>query len=95
MIVYGFAKDYQYSNDGTFQIQVRIPSIHGPYQQQSGSKLTYVRDDELPWYASVLLPHLPVDGDVVMLESINTSRSSEYVVIGLTGGSYMNGATIQ
>ena len=94
MIVYGYAKDYKYANDGTLQIQVRIPSIHGPYTQQAGSKLSYVRDADLPWYTSILLPHLPLDGDVVMLQSLNESKSSNHVVIGLTGGSYLNGATI-
>lgn len=94
MIIYGYAKKYQYANDGTLEVQVRIPSIHGPYTQQAGSKLHYVRDSELPWYVSVLLPHLPNEGDVVMMESINSSKSSEYVVIGLTGGSYLNGAVI-
>ena len=94
MIIYGFAKDYQYANDGTFQVQVRIPSIHGPYKQQSGTKQPYVKDSDLPWLTSMLLPHLPNEGDVVMLESVNSSKSSEYVVIGLTGGSYLNGSII-
>ena len=93
MIIYGYAKDYQYTNDGTLKVKVRIPAIHGPYHQQS-SKGAYTRDSELPWYTSLLLPHLPVDGDVVMLESINASKSSEYVVIGLTGGSFNTNTSI-
>lgn len=93
MIIYGFAKDYHYSNDGTFEIKVRVPSIHGPYKQQS-SKQIYVSDDDLPWYTSILMPTLPSEGDVVMLESVSSSKSSEYVVIGLTGGSYQSGTSI-
>lgn len=93
MIIYGFAKDYHYSNDGTFEIKVRVPSIHGPYKQQS-SKQTYVSDDDLPWYTSILMPNLPSEGDVVMLESVSSSKSSDYVVIGLTGGSYQSGTSI-
>lgn len=93
MIAFGFAKAYNYLNDGTLQIQVRIPNIHGPYKQVSG-KGTYVRDEDLPWYTSVLLPHLPSVGEVVMLVSSNESKSSEYVCIGLTGGSYFNGTEL-
>jgi len=93
MIIYGYAKDYMYTNDGTFQVQVRIPNIHGPYKQGQG-KGTYTRDKDLPWFTSVLLPHLPIAGEVVMLESVNESKSSEYVVIGLTGGSYSAGVTL-
>jgi len=92
MIVFGFAKDYQYDGDGTLKIQVRIPSIHGPYRQQS-TKGIYTRDADLPWVPSVLLPSLPVEGDVVMLQSVNESKSAEFVSIGLTGGNYHNGST--
>lgn len=80
-------------NDGTLKIQVRIPSIHGPYKQESG-KGRYVLDEDLPWVTSVLLPHLPTTGEVVMLESVTSSMGSEYVCIGLTGGSYFNGSAI-
>ena len=31
MITFGYAKAYQYSNDGTLMIKVRIPSVHGAY----------------------------------------------------------------
>ena len=95
MIVYGFAKDYRFEGDGTLKIQVRIPSIHGPYNQAtSAGRNTYIRDTDLPWITSVLLPHLPSDGDVVMLQTINESRSSDMVCIGLTGGNYVSGAII-
>ena len=95
MVVFGFAKDYYYDNDGTLKIQVRIPSIDGPYMQtNSQSKRTYRRDADLPWYTSILLPHLPNDGDVVALMSINESKSSDFICIGLTGGSYTNGSII-
>lgn len=93
MIVYGFAMSYNYLNDGTLKIQVRIPNIHGPFKQVS-SKGTYTRDKDLPWYNSVLLPHLPTAGEVVMMESTNNSNGSDYVCIGLTGGSYYNGTEI-
>ncbi len=91
MVVYGYAKQYQYSNDGTLLIQVRIPSIHGPYDLSNAKGKTvrnYTRDSDLPWYRSVLLPHLPNEGEVVMLLSTNSSKSAGHVVIGLTGGSY-------
>lgn len=95
MIVYGFVKDYYYANDGTLKVQVRIPSIHGPYVQETpNSKNTYVRDSDLPWVTSVLLPHLPDEGEVVMLQSVNESKSAEYVCIGLTGGSYVTGTSV-
>ena len=93
MIVFGYVKQYSYTNDGTMQIQVRIPQIHGPYAQtDAGGKRirNYVRDDQLPWYPSLLLPHLPNEGEVVMLQSVNESKSADYVVLGLTGGSYYN-----
>ena len=82
MIVYGFAIAYNYVNDGTLKIKVRIPSIHGPFKQQSG-KSTYTKDEDLPWYTSVLLPHLPNAGEVVMLESTNSSLSSDLVCIAV------------
>ena len=94
MIVYGYAKSYRYANDGTLQVKVRIPAIHGPFVQQAGTKYSYTRDEDLPWYNSLLLPHLPMDGDVVMLQSVNEGKGSNQVVMGLTGGSYLNGATI-
>lgn len=93
MIVYGFAKDYTYDGDGTLKIKVRIPSAHGPYAQQA-SKGIYTRDKDLPWFTSMLMPSLPAEGDVVILQSINESKSSEFIVLGLTGGNYHNGARI-
>ena len=93
MIIYGFAKDYKYAGDGTLKIKVRIPSIHGPYKQVAG-KGRYTRDEDLPWVTSVLLPHLPNAGEVVMLASSNSSAGAQYACIGLTGGSYFNGTEI-
>ena len=93
MIVYGYVKQYSYMNDGTLSVQVRVPQIHGPYSQTDAGGKTirnYVRDEDLPWYPSLLLPHLPNEGEVVMLQSANDSKSAEYVVLGLTGGSYYN-----
>lgn len=95
MITYGYAKGYQYTNDGTLMVQVRIPTIHGAWGQSSYRGRTvhnYVLDSDLPWFQSVLLPHLPNDGDVVALSSIN-SADNEFLIIGLTGGSYYSGVT--
>ena len=93
MIVYGFAKNYTYDGDGTLKVQVRIPSIHGPYVQQM-TKGTYTRDKDLPWYTAMLMPNMPVDGDVVVLQSVNESRGSSFIIIGLTGGNYNNGSRL-
>lgn len=95
MITYGYAKDYYYTNDGTLMIKVRIPSIHGAYSQADYKGKTirnYVSDDSLPYYPSLLLQHLPTDGDVVALMSSNSSKNN-LLVIGLTGGSYDSGRT--
>ena len=92
MIVYGYAKGYQYRNDGTLLVQVRIPSMHGPYKQNDANGQTirnYVQDKDLPWYFSLLLPYLPKEGEVVALSSLD-SKNTNFIVIGLTGGSYYN-----
>lgn len=93
MIAFGFAKDYTYDGDGTLKVQVRVPNIHGPYRQVAG-KGVYTRDKDLPWYTSLLLPSFPAEGDVVALEAVNSSKSADFLVIGLTGGNYHNGARI-
>lgn len=93
MIIYGYVKQYSYLNDGTLSIQVRIPQIHGPYSQTDANGKTirnYVRDKDLPWYTSLLLPHLPNEGEVVALATTHDGKSADYIVIGLTGGSYYN-----
>ena len=93
MIVYGYAKSHKYTGDGTLMVQVRIPSIHGAFAQRNyGGKTIrgYVLDQDLPYYHSVLLPHLPNDGEVVALVSTN-DKNPEFLVVGLTGGSYYNG----
>lgn len=95
MVVYGYAKQYNYKGDGTLQIQVRIPTIHGPYalQDYRGKQIHgHVDDKDLPWYPSVLLPYLPTDGDVVALLATNAGVNA-FIVIGLTGGSYASGLT--
>lgn len=95
MITYGFAKQYMYAGDGTLMVQVRIPSIHGPYKQTNANGKTirnYVVDTDLPWYQSLLLPHLPNEGEVVALLSTDTGYN-QLIVIGLTGGSYYSGVT--
>ena len=95
MIIYGYAKAYKYAGDGTLLIQVRIPNVHGAYQlsDYKGKRVrNYIDDDKLPWYPSLLLTNTPGDGDVVALSSLDNS-SSNFLVIGLTGGSYNAGAT--
>lgn len=95
MITYGYAKDHYYTKDGTLMVQVRIPSIHGAYKQsdyRGQSIKNYTLDNDLPYYQSLLLPHLPNEGEVVALLSINDSKSN-LIVIGLTGGSYNSGKT--
>ena len=95
MTTYGYAKDYYYAGDGNLMVQVRIPSIHGPYKQTQamGNTIrTYVRDEDLPFYPSLLLPHLPNDGDVVAVMSLDSGKSN-MIVIGLTGASFYTGAT--
>lgn len=95
MVVYGYCKDYKYTGDGTLYVRVRIPSIHGPYKQSDykGRAIrNYVVDGALPYYPSLLLPHLPTDGEVAALIPLD-SGNSEFLVIGLTGGSYSMGVT--
>lgn len=95
MIVYGYVKDFKYAGDGTMQIQVRIPNVHGAYQKTDYKGKTirnYTADEDLPWYPSILLPHEPTEGEVVALTSLDKS-SSNWLVLGLTGGSYNAGAT--
>ena len=97
MIINGYAKTYRYSGDGTLLVQVRIPSIHGPMNRNEAkgqSIKSYVSDIDLPYYPSLLLPHLPAEGEVVALLSKN-DKSSEFLVIGLTGGSYYTNQTNQ
>lgn len=95
MITFGYAKGYQYTGDGTLQIKVRIPSVHGPYTQNEykGQHVrNYTLDADLPWVASLLLPHLPQEGEVVAIAALDDGKST-FLVIGLTGGSYYSGAT--
>lgn len=95
MIVYGYVKDFKYTGDGTMQIQVRIPNVHGAYSQSDykGKRVrNYTSDAELPWYPSLILPYEPTEGAVVALTSLDKS-SSNWLVLGLTGGSYNAGST--
>ena len=95
MIVYGYVKKYRYSGDGTMQIQVRIPNIHGAYaisDYQGKTVRNYTSDSDLPWYPSLLLAHKPAEGEVVALTTLDNSPSN-WLVLGLTGGSYHTGAT--
>ncbi len=90
MIVYGYAKQYKYTSEGTLLVQVRIPSVHGPmYKKDFNGKSVkrYTADSDLPWIQSLLLPHLPSEGDVVALSSVDNT-SNNWLVIGLTGGQY-------
>ena len=95
MIVYGYVKATKYSGDGTLLIQTRIPNVHGPYliSDYKGKKVrNYTSDADLPWYPSLLLPYTPGDGEVVALASLDDTSSS-FLILGLTGGSYKEGAT--
>lgn len=95
LITYGYVKGYHYTGDGTLMIQVRIPSIHGAYKQTDykGQKIrNYTDDGALPWYPSVLLPHLPREGEVVAIATLDDNQGN-MLVIGLTGGSYQSGIT--
>ena len=98
MVVFGYAKDYYYAGDNTLMIRVRIPNIHGPYRKaDANGKIlhNYVSDNDLPYYQSVLLPHLPVDGEVVALVPLTESNTNlDLLVIGLTGASYSSPTTI-
>lgn len=95
MIVNGYVKGHKYTGDGTLMIQIRIPSIHGPMNQREykGRHVrNYVLDKDLPYYPSVLLPHMPNEGEVVSLTSSN-DKSTDFTVIGLTGGFYEKNKT--
>lgn len=95
MIIYGYVKAVKYSGDGTLLIQTRIPNVHGPYliSDYKGKKVrNYTSDADLPWYPSLLLPYTPGDGEVVALASLDDTSSS-FLILGLTGGSYKEGAT--
>lgn len=97
MIVFGYAKQVRYTNDGTLMVQVRIPNIHGPYikAHYNGKQIKgYVDDTNLPYYPSLILPKLPNEGEVVALSSVN-ERDYDFIIIGLTGGSYQNGYEIR
>lgn len=95
MVVFGYTKDYYYTGDGTLLIKVRIPTIHGPYTQAGyNGKVVrnYVSDSDLPYYPAMLLPHLPAEGEVAVLAPTNLGNN-QFIVIGLTGGSYSAGVT--
>ena len=98
MIVYGYAKDCYYTGDNTLMIRVRIPNVHGPYRKEDAQGKTlrnYVNDNDLPYYQSLLLPHTPVDGEVVALTSLTDSTTDlQLLVVGLTGASYSSPNTI-
>ena len=99
MVVYGYAKEYYYTGDNTLMIKVRIPNIHGPYRKEDSKGKTlrnYVSDDDLPFYQSLLLPHLPAEGEVVALTGISESPSNlDFLVLGLTGASYSSPTTMR
>lgn len=96
MIVHGYAKSSMVEEDGTFKLKVRIPSIHGPYSlsdYRGRRPVNYVRDEDLPYYNSVILPKTVEDGDVVVLTT-NNDDSSHFFVLGLTGSSYFTNSTL-
>lgn len=94
-VAYGYAMDSKYGGDGNLYIKVRIPSIHGPYDQKEyrGKQIhRYTQDDDLPWYPSVILPHLPAHGEVVALIAVDDCGSS-FLITGIMGGSYVGTQT--
>lgn len=94
MVTYGYAKSYYYDSQGVMYVQVRIPSIHGAYKQKdyNGAQIkSYVLDEDLPFYQSVVLPRNPSEGDVVTLMTTNEGNGSDFIVIGLTGSKYNDG----
>lgn len=94
-VTYGYAMDSKYGGDGNLYIKVRIPSVHGPYDQKEyrGKQVRrYVLDSNLPWYPSVILPHMPAHGEVVALVAVDDYGSS-FLITGLMGGSYVGTQT--
>ena len=94
MLILGYAIKYRYADNGTVEVQVRIPNVHGPMdltEYHGSSANNYVAEDDLPYYMSIIMPHLPNYGDVVVLSS-RSDAMCEWVVIGLTGGNYLRGA---
>lgn len=90
MVINGYVKDHKYEADGTLVIQVRIPSIHGPMDisdYRGKIARNYVRDEDLPYYSSLILPRTPEKDDVVVLISKN-DKTTEFIVLGLTGAKY-------
>jgi len=90
MIINGYVRDHKYEADGTLVVQVRIPSIHGPMDindYRGKVARNYVRDEDLPYYSSLILPRNPEKDDVVTLMSKN-DKTSEFIVLGLTGAKY-------
>lgn len=95
MITFGYCKGYYYTGDGTLMVRCRIPSIHGPMHLSNANGQivrNYVQDDALPYYPSLLLPHLPTDGEVCAITSLD-SGNSNFLVLGLTGGQYLASIT--
>lgn len=91
MITYAYVKDSYYTGDGNLMVQVRIPSIHGAYDQKEykGQRVrNYTEDGALPWYPSVLLPHLPKEGEVVAITTLDSSSDGNMLIIGLMGSSH-------
>lgn len=94
-LVYGYAIEYKYGGDGNLYIKTRIPMVHGPLNQKDyrGQHVRrYVSDADLPYYPSILLPHLPNYGEVVALMSRDPDVSG-FIVIGIMGGSYIDSQT--
>ena len=94
-VTYGYAMNSKYGGDGNLYIQVRIPSVHGPYDQREylGKQVRkYTQDKDLPWFPSVILPHMPAQGEVVALVAVDDWGSS-FLITGLMGGSYVGTQT--
>lgn len=76
---------------GGYDIQVRIPSVHGAYKKSDYKGKTpknYVNDKDLPWYPSIESVTNRTVGSIAVLLAVNPSASS-FIVIGTTGSEYV------
>ena len=95
MIVYGYAKDVKYSGDGTMYVRVRIPVIHGPddRSEYKGREVrNYVWDKDLPYYQANILASVPVNGDILELQT-PSEGSTDFIVTGITGSTLAQSLT--
>ena len=93
MITYGYIVASQPNQMGGYEMQVRIPSVHGAYNLEDYRGQTprnYVQDKDLPWYPCLESVTNRTTGSIAVLAAINYSNNS-FIVIGTTGSSYVVG----